>query len=480
LGVAGYAIIPLATSLTNYVGLVVQSLNSSVSRYLTIDIQRSDYEKANETFNTALFGTLIIVILMLPIVLFVSYYAPDFFSISPDQKQDSIILFVGVICAFLIKAWSSNFNVVLFAHNRLDLQNITNGIELITRIFLIIVFFTMNSPKLSYIGISYFLGTLVALMITVYFSKKINPNLAMNPKYFRKDQVKSITQTGGWMTINQIGSLFFLQIDLIVVNRLFGSVAGGEYALVIVWSSLIRRIAGLLAGVLTPVILSYYSNKRIQDIITVSQISVNILGISMALPIGLICGFSPALLSLWVGPEFSKLWPLMMFHLLPLVINLSVLPLFSINVAYNKVKIPGLVTFFAGIGNLVLAVALPLLTNLGYYGVALAGAIMLTTKNAIFTPLYSAKIMSIPSKSFIASMIPGFLLVFITTLISWTFYYFLQISTIMHMVIFCFLFSGVYVTCVWILILTEIEKRMILSFAPSSIKKRLGQWHNYL
>jgi membrane protein EpsK len=60
LGVAGYAIIPLATSLTNYVGLVVQSLNSSVSRYLTIDIQRSDYEKANETFNTALFGTLLI------------------------------------------------------------------------------------------------------------------------------------------------------------------------------------------------------------------------------------------------------------------------------------------------------------------------------------------------------------------------------------------------------------------------------------
>jgi len=40
LGVSSYALVPLATSITSYVNLVIQSLNSSVSRYLTVDLQR--------------------------------------------------------------------------------------------------------------------------------------------------------------------------------------------------------------------------------------------------------------------------------------------------------------------------------------------------------------------------------------------------------------------------------------------------------
>jgi O-antigen/teichoic acid export membrane protein len=43
LGVAAYGLIPLATSITGYVALVVQSLNTAVTRFLTVDLQRGDY-----------------------------------------------------------------------------------------------------------------------------------------------------------------------------------------------------------------------------------------------------------------------------------------------------------------------------------------------------------------------------------------------------------------------------------------------------
>ena len=107
------------------------------------------------------------------------------------------------------------------------------------------------------------------------------------------------------------------------------------------------------------------------------------MGMGMALPIGLMCGFAPSLLSLWLGPEFVELVPLLWLMLFHLVINLSVLPLFYINVATNSVKLPGWVTLVMGIGNLCLAIALPLLFGWGYYGVAAAGAIALTLKNAL-------------------------------------------------------------------------------------------------
>ncbi|WP_235856290.1 oligosaccharide flippase family protein [Methanolobus halotolerans] len=473
LGVAGYALIPLATSMTSYVNLVILSLNSSVSRYLTIDLQKEDYNTANKTFNTALFGTLGLVLLMLPVALIISYYAPEFFEISSEQKQDATLLFIGVICAFLLRAWSSNFGVSLFAYNRLDLQKTIDSINLITQVILIITLFTIFSPKLSYIGFSYLLGALIASIITIYFSRKVNPHLKIRFKDFELSQLKKITDTGGWITITQIGTLFYLQIDLIVVNRLFDTVAGGEYSIVLMWSILLRGVAGLFAGVLTPVVLSYYAKDKFEEIISMSKSSVKFMGLTMALPIGIVCGFAPIILSIWVGPEFIKLWPLMLVLLLHLVINLSVLPLFSINVAYNKVKIPGLVTLFMGIGNLLLAIALPLITNWGYYGVAIAGAIMLTAKNALFTPLYTAKIMDISRNTFTGSMLLGITLAIIVTGISRIIYTYLDISSIVPLVISCALISIIYFGFSWTTCLNKKERSILVSFIPLKIRRQL-------
>jgi len=93
LGVAAYGLIPLATSITGYVAIVVQSLNTAVSRFLTIDLQRGDYEAANKTFNTALFGLTAVILLMIPIVLAVAYLAPSIFSVPAGQETGAILLF---------------------------------------------------------------------------------------------------------------------------------------------------------------------------------------------------------------------------------------------------------------------------------------------------------------------------------------------------------------------------------------------------
>ena len=79
LGVAAYGLIPLAASITGYVGIVVQSLNTSVSRYLTVDLQQEDYAAANQTFNTALAGLSLLLLLMIPVLITVAYFIPGYF-----------------------------------------------------------------------------------------------------------------------------------------------------------------------------------------------------------------------------------------------------------------------------------------------------------------------------------------------------------------------------------------------------------------
>lgn len=92
LGVASYALIPLVTSIPGYVNLLLQSLNTLVSRYLTIDLQKKEFGKANITFNNALFRTLGIILLMFPFVVLVFHYSPSFIEIPSNQKNVSIVL----------------------------------------------------------------------------------------------------------------------------------------------------------------------------------------------------------------------------------------------------------------------------------------------------------------------------------------------------------------------------------------------------
>lgn len=468
LGVASYALVPLATSITSYVNLVVQSLNTSVSRYLTIDLQRNEFKKSNITFNTALFGTLGIILLMLPFVVLISYYSPSFFEIPTSQENAARILFLGVISSFLLRAWGSNFGVSLFAYNRLDLQNLVNAVNIIVQVGLIVILFKLYSPNLVYIGLAYLMGAVAALILTIIFSRKINPHLKVNIKDFRRSKVNEITVMGGWVIINQIGSLLFLQIDLIVVNKLFGTVAGGEYSVVLTWSMMLRTIAGMLVGVLTPVTLTYYAKGRINELISVSKSTVKLTGLAMALPIGYICGFAPQLLSLWVGPEFAKLSLLMVLMLSHLVINLPVMPLFAINVAYNKVKIPGIVTFIMGIGNFLLAVLIPYLTGWNYYGVALAGAIMLTLKNAFFTPWYATKILGIPRNTFLNSMLPSVFAMAVTAGVSCVVANYFQISGLIQLLASGIVLTMIYMYSIWTFIIENKERKIIEKSLPFS------------
>ncbi|PKP52618.1 MAG: polysaccharide biosynthesis protein, partial [Candidatus Altiarchaeales archaeon HGW-Altiarchaeales-3] len=310
LGVAAYGIIPLASSITGYIAIVILSLNTTVSRFLTVDLQRGDYIAANKTFNTAFFGLSFIIILMIPIFTVVAIFVPSIFNVPIGQENGTILLFLGVNAAFLIRSWSGNFTVQLFAYNRLDLQNFVNLTNLVVQTGLIILFFILMGPNLAFVGAAYLGGAIVASGVSIILARKICPNLHISIIFFDRMRVKDLSEMGGWVIVNQIGTLLFLHIDLVVVNLLFGATAAGEYAIAMQWPTVFRTMTGVLATVLTPTILTFYAQKQTKILIQVSKTSVKFIGLIMAIPIGLVCGLAPQFLTVWVGKEFIFLAPL--------------------------------------------------------------------------------------------------------------------------------------------------------------------------
>ncbi|PKL70599.1 MAG: polysaccharide biosynthesis protein [Methanomicrobiales archaeon HGW-Methanomicrobiales-1] len=471
LGVAAYGIIPLATSLSGYVGILTDSLNSAVSRFLTVDLQKEDYTKANKTFNTAFFTISGLILIMVPLVLTLSFFAPTIFNVPLGQETETILLFLGVSSAFLIRSWSANFTVSLFAYNRLDLLNLVSSTNIIVQVLMIVLFFSLIGPSLALVGLAFLIGSVSASVLAIIFSRRHNPHLTINIQFFERSRLHELSGMGWWVIVNQIGSLLFLSSSLIVVNLFFGATLTGEYAIASQWVALLYAIAGTLSGVLTPTVLTYYAKEKTESLLKVSKSAVKMMGLSMALPIGLICGFAPELLTVWVGKEYSFLAPLMIILTGNLAINLAVLPLFSINIAYNRVKIPGILTLFMGIGNLVLAIILSVYTGWGYYGVAIAVAIVLTLKNTFFIPWYATRVLGIPTNTFTRAMFPGIVATIIIAIcaafISQIFY----IASLFSLIIAGGLIVIVYLIAIWPLGLDVFERDIFSSYLPLNVRR---------
>ena len=401
LGTAAYGLIPIAGMLTQYVSLISQSISSAVNRFLTIALQQDDIEEANRIFSTAFFSYLVIGLVQVPLFAVLIYYAGSIVSIPAELYKDAIILLTCSAGTFVVNLVASVFGVPMYANNRLDISRSIDISRYLLRVIGIATLFVAFGPALRYVGYVYLTISLFLCVTQVIVAKRLAPGLRLELRHYDRGKIRPLMGMGGWLLVNQVGALLFTQMDVWVCNRFVGPEAAGEYAAVLQWPTLIRHGGAIISSVVAPMIMIYYARSEIKHLLRLGKVSVRVLSLVLAVSIAVMCVFSSALLNLWLGESFTGLAPLMVIMLCHLVINVGAIPLLNIQVAMNKVRVPALVTLFMGILNLLLAISFVKYLHWGIYGVAIAGAIVLTAKNALFTPVYAARILREPWHTFV-------------------------------------------------------------------------------
>ncbi len=406
LGTAAYGIIPLVTQITSYMIVVTSTLNSAAGRYITIALEQNNDEEADCYFNTTLFGSMLLVLLLIPLAVLATANLGCIVNVPAGQETQTRWLFACTVAGFFLGTLQSPFDVSCYCRNRFDLQNTISLIQAVVRVGLVVVLFSLVTPQIWQVG----LATLAAMCFgwgwSIRLWRTLTPTLSVSIAHFRRTALKHLFSTGGWIAISSIGVILYLGIDLLVVNRMFGAEAGGRYAAVAQWSGLLRMIVGLVSSLFGPTMLYYFARHDIDGLRRYGRQAVKMTGLAMALPIGLICGLSTPLLQTWLGPKFADLAWLMSLMTIHLSVNLAVTPLFSIQNATNRVRTPAIVTLVMGAGNLGLAVLFAGPMGWGLYGVAAAGAIALTAKNLVFTPIYAAHILHRRLDAFFWEIVP--------------------------------------------------------------------------
>lgn len=407
LGRAAYGLIPISGAMTQYVSLISHNVSASVNRFLTIALQRNDVKEANRIFNTAFFSYLGIAVIQIPVFALLIWHANSIFTIPEELYRDAILLLSCSATGFLINLLCSVFGVPIYANNRLDISRAIDIGRYVFRAVGVVILFLAFGPALRYVGYVDLAVSIATCLVTLSIGKRLAPILKLTLRSYDWQKVRQLTAMGGWLFVNHVGALLFLQVDVWICNRFIGADEAGDYAAILQWSSLIRATGTVIAGVIAPMIIIYYARSEMERLTRLSKLSVRVFSLVLAIPISLLCVFSRPLLRVWLGDSFAGLWPLMVVMVFHLAINVGVSPLFNIQVAVNKVKWPGLVTLIMGMANLALAIFLAKYVNWGIYGVAIAGAIILTAKNALFTPIYGALILHQPWYTFVKSYVSG-------------------------------------------------------------------------
>jgi len=476
LGTAAYGLIPLATSITSYVSIVIDSLNTSISRYLTIDLQRADIGRANETFNTALFGTLVIIMLLVPVAILGAWYAPSLFDISNQSTMDVSLLFAFIFGSVLIRTWGSNFMVVLFAYNRLDQRNYVNVANLFAQLILVISLFWVLGPSLPLVGLSYIMGAAASFILAFVLSRRTCAHLTISPALFRRSRLKEIGSTSAWVMINNVGLMLNTQVALLIVNVSFGAVAGAQYSLAALWSSLLIGLAGPVTSLFTPMTYSYYSKRDRRGLIRFTSATTKVVGLIMALPIALVCIFSPQLLTLWVGAEFAHLAPLVWILVVPDILKIIISCISPVTIAFDKVRSIAILTFPIGILNVVLAILLPSIFNIGMYGVAVAGLITTVIRYGLIHPIYIAHIIQMPAWFYLKRMTYGIIGLLAILIFGTIFSLIFDVTSLQSSIIAGLSISIIYPLVMLRGVLTPDERAMVSSCLPQALQRRIFAW----
>lgn len=469
LGIVAYSVVPLALSMTGYVTLISDAISNSIGRYLAVAIQRNDQEDAEKVYSTAFFGLLKIAIAAIPVITVLSLLSPTLFNITWSDPLRVQIFFLTILGSVIVISWSSLFLMVLFASNRLDLVGIVKSINIIFQFGMIVLLLSYRTPDVIYIGISYLLASFVFMFLGWFFMKRVQPGLKVRRSCYDRDYFKDMGSLGGWTLVNNLGNLLFIQMSLIMVNLLYGSEFGGYFGIVVSIVTMVISSTVIFSEVFAPPIYHFYSSGDRARMNAVSKFSVKATGIVLGFPLAFVFVFIGDILTAWVGPQFLFLSSVVMFMIAFMVGIQSIVPAYTLTMAYKSMRVPATFSILFGLLNIGLIVVFYFTTDLGLLGVALAWVASMFLRNCVFMPWYISKASDVPTGSYFVPLLYGYLYFITSAVACMAIDHFLglELSILGLVAVFLILFSAYML--ILVPTLKDDEKSMLLSTLPGAI-----------
>jgi O-antigen/teichoic acid export membrane protein len=475
LGKEIYGFVGLATTFTSYVTIFTVALNSMVSRFVTIKLQKREITGANIYFSSvAIVNIVLTLILILPAVI-VILFMERFLNIPPEGIYDIKLLWVFIFGSFYFDLATSVLGVSMYATNRLDLSAKRDVESNILKAIVVVILFYFMAPRVWYIGLSTLIAGLYCIIIKIHYTKTLTPDLTIKLKYFRFSAVKELVGIGIWSSINQLNQALINGLDLLISNIYLGalSMALMSYSKTVPMQLL--AFITIVSNTFAPQMTISYANGDMEIFKKDTNNAIKMSGFFCSIPIIGFLAFGKIFYSLWLpmmtSSEIFTIQVLSIMALLPNVFGVYIYPLYSVNTITCKLKVPVLVSFGMGVINILLVLFLLKVTTFGVFAVKIVSCILLVARVLVFTPIYAALSINEKWYTFYKPLFRGMLSTCIILLLYIGITYIMNIDSWMKLFIICAIAGGIGYLINYLVVFNKQERARVNTYVYSKIKK---------
>ncbi len=339
LGVEANGFVQLSTQIISYTTLISVGLNAMAARFITVEYHKGDLTQANKFFSSVFWGNVFLGSISLIASLGILVYLDQIVNIPDYLSLDVKILFGFLSVNAVLSIVGSVFNIATFVKNRLELRSIRSAIGSIINVSLLLVIFASYAPRLCFLGITGFVGTIYVLVVNMRLTKTLTPELHIDIRFFDWSSIKMLLQAGMWSLIVVLSGLFAQGLDLLLTNVFIGATAMGILSLSKSVPIIIQSIATSLSTCFVPSWTQHYAkNERNQLRADITK-SISIMGLMSGIPLSLYVGFGNEFYALWLpGQDYGMIFALSVVGLWGSFLSMPLDAIWETFTVENKIK----------------------------------------------------------------------------------------------------------------------------------------------
>ena len=474
MGPAIYAMIPLVTSVNAYVMILTGPLGAAISRYVFESASSKDYGLINRTYNSALFGLLKYVAMLVPLCILVSFASPFVFDTGGAVDSDVQIFFLLILLSSLALVVSSSIGCMFDTTNSTYKVGSIKIVYTVLQTAIIIALFTAQGASLPYIGYAYLVAAIVMVCLVIVTTRRSFPELEISRKYYDKELFKRILNFGSWIILYQFGIMLYIDVSLILCNLLIGSEMQGLFAIAANILNMTMTVTTTFSAVVTPLLYNYYAEHDTEGLIRTLNLFVKFIGVLLAFPVIYVLVFLPQLMETWIGAGYEALYPLL-YLMLPIQFGVCLVkPLEMVPATFKHVRLPAIATIFFGIMNIVLALTLTSYYECTADSIAIAWMLSISALNMIFVPIYCTRLLKRKMSNFYIRLVWSYGVFLITGVVLYELSKFVTIYTgwlevliplMVGYLVYLLIFLGIG--------FNKNERKILFSFLPMTIQRKL-------
>ena len=265
LGVSDYGIYNVVGGVVAMFGLLSGSITNSITRFLTFELGKEDYEQIRKVFSTSLNVMFILSAVIFVVGEIVGIWFLNYKMNIPEGRMDAANwVFQCSLVTFIISLISIPYNSTLVAHEKMSAFAYISIFEVVMKLLIVYSLYISPFDKLKTYVVLLLLLSAVIRFIYGYYCKKHFQEVKYHFVY-DKALLKQMTSFAGWNFFGQGAYMLNNQGVNILINLFFGVTVNAARGIATQVNSAVFQFVTNFMMALNPQITKSYATGKLED-----------------------------------------------------------------------------------------------------------------------------------------------------------------------------------------------------------------------